>query len=899
ARAGQGGFAVVRGEPGIGKTALLDDAARTAAGMRVLRVTCVEWESDLGYATLHHLLKPALELLDRLPGPQAAALRVVFGLAHGQTPDRFLVGLASLSLLSELAGHRPLLCIVDDAHWAADASIKVLEFVARRLDTEPIALVLAARSHEGHRLEPTGAVDLPLAGLDRLSARRLLIEHAGTRLTPLQRDAVLDATAGNPLAIRELPAMVVGTPVPPGPLPLVDELQQAFLRRVRCHSEPLQRLMLLIAADGHLGWDALRRAASALDPHLESAVDGLGDLDDLITAAGPAVVLRHPLIRSAVYHGATMADRRQAHRALAAAVGDEDELRAWHLGQAADGRDEDVARELEHAAHRAARSSFATSAALLARAMEVGEPGARRARRRLESAEAWWHSGDFERAKTMLEGIEPDRSLGPLRFRTTLLRASLELHIGRPADALAMLRPILPSALEAGPRQSIELLMRFWEAGFAADAADAWAELSNAVEQLALTGTGVWEILGRLLRGTCRTLRGEEAGLAPGDLDAAEALMDPSPAAWAAGMIWELGDRRRGRHLSRNAMQHARRLGTPVALSWALWRVVVDDSASGRFRSAAAFAEEGCRLTEETGQRNAGIAFRGAQVMLAALRGEDGPARTLAGHVMADALAHGMVSIVVLVQRALGLLELSAGRPEEALLRFRSPAGSSYLSVTVVNVPDLVEAAVQSNRAGLATEPLALFTRWAQAAGTPELSALAARCRALLAPHEHAAAGFRQALELHELTDQPFETARTQLLLGRHLRRDRRKSEARAPLNAALETFRTLGADLWADRAREELRATGVRIRPRATATAVRFTPQEARIAEAVAEGYTNRDIAAQMFLSTRTIDYHLRKMYQKAGVNSRAELTRILLTGAGDDRGPTGAGAELPDSEE
>lgn len=880
ARAGSGGFAVVHGEPGIGKSALLDDAARAAADMRVLRVTCVEWESDLGYATLHHLLKPALDRLDRLPEPQAAALRVVFALAHGHTPDRFLVSLAALSLLSELAADNPLLCIVDDAHWAADASISVLDFVARRVDTEPIALVLAARVQEGRRLELAGAVDVRLAGLDRSSARRLLVEQVGTRLTPSQREAVLDATAGNPLAIRELPATVLGDVVPPTPLPLVEELRQAFLRRVRCHSAPLQRLMLLIAAEGQIGWDVLRRAASVFDADLESAVESLAVLDDLVTVEGPTVVFRHPLIRAAVYHGATVADRRNAHRALAAAVDaeDEDELRAWHLGQAAEGRDEVVARELEQAAHRAARSSSATAAALLARAVELSEPGLRRARRRLESAEAWWHGGDFDRAKAMLAGIEPDSSLESLRLRTTLLRASLELHIGRPADALSMLRSVLPGALEAGPQQSIPLLMRFWEAGFAANAADAWAELSNMVERQDLTGTGVWEVLGRLLRGTCRTLRGQEAGLDPGDLDAAEHLTDPGLAAWAAGMIWELGDRKRGRRLSMIAMRHARTLGTPVSLSWALWRVVIDDLASGRFRSAEAFAEEGRRLTEETGQRNASLAFRGALVMLGALRGDE-QVRTPARQVMADALAQGMVSIVILVRRALGLLDLAAGTPEQALLHFQPPAGGSYLSVTVVNVPDLVEAAVQSDHADLAAEPLALFIRWARTADTPELTALAARCRALLAPPDHAAADFRRAVELYEHTDQPFEAARTHLLFGRHLRRTRQKFEARASLHAALEIFQTLGADLWASRAREELRATGVRVQPRAATSTVKLTPQEARIAEAVAEGFTNRDIAAQMFLSTRTIDYHLRKMYQKAGVNSRAELTRVLLT--------------------
>jgi hypothetical protein len=313
-RAGQGGGMVVRGEPGIGKTALLEVAGERATGMRVLRTAGVEPEADLGYATLHRLLLPVLEGVQRLPEPQARGLGVVFGQATGPPPDRFLVALATLSLLSELAGERPVLCLVDDAHWADRPSLDTLAFVARRLEAEPIALVMAARTDEGVPMDLPGLADLPLAGLDTESARALLVEHGGDRLSVLEQDELLRATGRNPLAIRELPAGARRGDGTAEPLPLADGLQQAFLERARRRAPAAQRLLLLMAADGTGQVDVLRRAAAAIGAGGEPFPPD--ELDELLTVVGPAVAFRHPLIRSAVYHGAGPADRRAAHQAL-------------------------------------------------------------------------------------------------------------------------------------------------------------------------------------------------------------------------------------------------------------------------------------------------------------------------------------------------------------------------------------------------------------------------------------------------------------------------------------------------------------------------------------------------------------------------------------------------------
>jgi DNA-binding CsgD family transcriptional regulator len=888
ARDGQGGGVVLRGEPGIGKSALLEYAAERAIGMRVLRTVGVAPESDLGYATLHRLLRPVMDRMDRLPQPQARALGVVFGRAVGPAPDRFLVALATLSLLSELAGEGPVVCLVDDAHWADRPSLDTLAFAARRLEAEPIALVLAARTDEGLPTDLAGLPDLPLAGLDRKSARALLIEHGGDRLSAAEQDELLDATGCNPLAIRELPAEARRGVASGAPLPLADGLRRAFLERARQRAPAARRLLLLIAADGTGRIDVLRRAAAALgadpDPFPPAELDGL------ITTEGAKVAFRHPLIRSAVYHGAGPADRRAAHRALAAALGREPaelDRRAWHLGQAADGPDEAVAGELERSAERATRRAGpAAAAAALTRAAELSVSEPDRAGRQVAAAAAWWQAGHRARAVASLDRSE--RVVPPaatVRWDIAGLRALMELRAGSPSNAVLLLRPVIPEALAGDRHRAIELLILFGDASYHASAAEAWADIAETLELLDLSGEGVDDALARLARAVCRVRAGAEAGLAPGDLETVEQLADPGRMCWAGGMLFGIGDRERGRWLRRGAMLRARAIGALGTLAWVLEFVVADEIAGGRFSSAEAYADQGHRHAVETGQTNLSCWYRGSLATLAALRGRDGEARKLADEVLVEASARNLAAARALARRALGLLALAAGRTGEALEHFL-PAdeadGSVHPGIALQNVPELVEAAAHLDRHDRAADPLGRFNRWAEATKAPDLLALSARCRALVGSGD-TEREFRRALALHARADGPMEQARTHLLFGEYLRRERRRADARIHLRAALETFRRLGASVWADRARDELRATGEATGSPAPDALALLTPQELRIATAVGEGATNREIAAQLFLSPRTVDYHLRKVFRKLGISSRADLIRLATTDPGD----------------
>ncbi|WP_280273293.1 AAA family ATPase, partial [Nocardia wallacei] len=489
ARTGRGAVVNLTGEPGIGKTALLDEFAAEASGAWVLRASSVETEREFGYATLHQLLLPVLDRIDRLPTPQSAALRVVFGLAAGPTPERFVVGLAALSLLSDLASEQPVVCSVDDVHWTDRPSAGVLEFVGRRLDTEPIVVVLASRTGERSAVALSGALDMPLGALDRAAAARLLAERTGSHLSPAQQEVVLDATAGNPLAIIELP----GDALRPGvssaaPVPMADTLRAAFLARVRRHPPPVQRLLLLIATAGQVRRGILSRAAAEFDA---ASVAELGLLDELVDTEAATVAFRHPLIRSAVYYDFTASDRREAHRALAVALQStamDAERSAWHLGQAVDGPDDAIAERLDQVGSGVQVSS-ATSAALLARAAELSTPGPRRSRRYFRSATGWWNSGDSDKATLMLELIDqegqPEESL---RRDTVWLRSLMELHTGMPGDAVAMLRSLLPTMAEADPLRAVSLLMLFGEASFHANLPIEWAHVGAIAERLPMSG---------------------------------------------------------------------------------------------------------------------------------------------------------------------------------------------------------------------------------------------------------------------------------------------------------------------------------------------------------------------------------------------------------------------------
>jgi DNA-binding CsgD family transcriptional regulator len=885
ARDGRGGGLVVRGEPGMGKSALLAYARGRSSGMRVLATAGVEPEAELGYATLHRLLIPLLDRLDRLPEPQAGALRVVFAQRQGPVPDRFLVALATLSLLSELADDRPLLCLVDDAHWADRASLDTLGFVARRLDAEPIAMLLAARTAAGISAAAAGLADLPLTGLPEEAARALLREHGGDRLSPADQDELLSASGGNPLAIGEF-ATLTRQPVGGGePLPLADRLQRAFLEQAERHPATVQRLLLLIAADGSGRQDVLARAAAALG--LETASLEVDELDELVTRGGTGVAFRHPLIRSAVYHGASPAERRAAHQALAAALADEPtegERRAWHLAHAAEGPDEQVAAGLERsAAQSMRRSGPAAAAAALARAAELSPSDAARARRSVAAAAAWLDAGDITRATVLLDRAEAtDQPAGDLRRDVAELRALTELRAGIPAEAVALLEAVVPDAVAAeGDRdRALRLLLLLGEAGILAGIPSVWAEIATAAQRLPAHGSDPDDTLLRLLGAFADALAGADPKLAADDLEALEQLTEPVTLARVAGMAWGLGHRHLARRSRSRAVRLARTRGAAGSLAWVLLSVVTDNLEAGRFGIAEADAEEGHRLAIETGQPNTAARHQSLLALLAAHRGREPQARELAEHALVAATARGLPDVAAWGHHALGLLDLVAGRGAEALghlQAMRRPTAPTGIALAAV--PDLVEAAARAGEPAQAAEPLAQFHAWAATTNAPELQALAARCRALLATGDTATDEFETALELHTLTNRPTDQARTQLLVGEHLRRARRRADARQHLRAAVETFARLGAAAWAERARAELRAAGEATPRPAPNRLAALTPQELRIAAAVSEGASNRQIAAQLFLSPRTVDYHLRKVFQKTGITSRAELVRLVLT--------------------
>lgn len=878
ARDGRGGGLVLRGEPGIGKSTLLDHAAARAAGFRVLRTAGVEPETELGYAALHRLLWPVRDRIDGLPGPQAEALGAVFGRTAPAELDRFVVAMATLSLLADLALAEPVLCLVDDAHWADRPSLDVFAFVARRLAAEPIALLLAARADDGQQVDGAGLVDLPLAGLDRDAALALLGRAA---LSVAEREALLRDTGGNPLAILELPP---GSRAGAEPLPLAESLRGAFLARVAELDESARRLLLLVAADGSGRPDVIRRAAKALD--VDPARLAGGELDGLLRLGGPEVTFRHPLIRSAVYHGAGPAARRAAHRALAAALAEDAaddsaaDRRAWHLGQAADGPDEAVAVELERSAERAAgRAGPAAAAAALTRAAELSTTSATRDRRSVAAANAWWRGGHPARAAALLD--QAGQQTREIRWDAVRLRALMQLRAGTPGDAVALLWPVLPEVLATEPRRAIELLMVFGEASYHANATAAWAEIAAVVEAQPLPGDGLDDALARMFRAACRVRSGTEPGLAPGDLDLIARHPDPTALCWAGGMAYGLGEHEYGRRLRLAAAARARSHGAIGTLAWVLVFLVTDDMVHGRFATAAAYTQEGRRFAEETGQPNLTCWYDGTQAMLAALRGRPAEARRIAERVLVEAAGRRLAAATATAYRALALLDLAAGRAGDALahLRVLERGGEQHPGLMLDAVPDLVEAAARAGRAEEVAARLDPFSRWADSTGSPDLQALAARCRALLADDQEP--GLRAALRLHAAGDRPLERARTELLLGEHLRRSRRPVAARAFLRAALDTFRTLGALAWATRAADELRAAGETSAPDAGSAEpdalASLTPQELRIAMAVAEGATNREVAAQLFLSPRTVDYHLRKVFKKVGISSRAELIRLV----------------------
>jgi DNA-binding CsgD family transcriptional regulator len=904
-RDGLSGVLLLRGEAGIGKTALLEHAVESAAEMHITRVTGVESEMELGFAGLHQLVMPFLDGLGSLPAPQREALGSVFGLASVPAPDRFLVGLATLTLITEAAAGRPVLCVIDDAQWLDRASAAVLGFVARRLLADRVGMLFALRDGEPHPAGFEGLPECRIGGLSDEAAHELLVTSAGRALHPRAARRIVAEAAGNPLAVLEFggelaPEELAGAATLAWPLRAGGRLEELFLSRVRALPQDTRTLLLVAAAepsgDLWLTW----RAAERLGINPEAAL--VPGAERLLTLA-PRIRFRHPLMRSAAYHASVAPERRRAHEALAAVTdGARDpDRRAWHLAEAAVGPDEQVAAELERSADRARRrGGWASDATFLERAAELTPDRGRQARRRLEAARAMHLAGEPAAAQVMLERALPDLADPLAAGKARRLEGLIADATGDPPktpaillDAAAMIAPhdrrlARDTLLEAVwmAHRSGRFGVGMAEALRAARAVPRVKGSPATVGDLLLDGFAALadhhdEAGVRLLRQAVGSLSGDQP--IPDDV-----LANFMVVCFAALLLY---DDVAWHDLNRRWEAQARQRGAVTALLLALTFRAFNDVAEGRLGDAEAAVAEGRALGAATGDSVQLNALADAELQVLAWRGREAAARTLGAQVLRGCADKGDALTMRVAHGALAVLELGLGNYEPAL-RHGLGAFQDQLITTRDSEVDLVEAAIRCGNREAAAAVLEAFSPRALASGTDYALGELARCRALLAADDRAEPEYRLAIRHLQRCRITPQLARTQLLYGEWLRRRRRRRDARDQLRTAFGMFDAMGMDAFADRARSELRATGERVRKRTPGPQEEvLTPQEAQIARLASEGASNKQIAAQLFLSTHTVDYHLSKVFRKLGVTTRAQLARALAGEDGHVHGPaTGA---------
>lgn len=889
ARAGRSASLVLRGAAGIGKTELLKHLVRSSSDFRVLRASGVESEMELSYAGLHQLCVPLLTDLDRLPEPQAKALATAFGMRAGPAPDQFFVALAALSLLAEAASNRPLVCLIDDAQWLDQASALTLGFVARRLLAESVVLVFAGRD-SGPAGVLTGLPELHVKRLSDHDARSLLDSVIPGPFHPRVHDRLLAEADGNPLALLELPrsltvAELTGGLVGAEARPLPIKLEEGFQRRIE--SLPADaRLVLSIAAAEPFG-DAtlLRRAAERIGIDIEAAMDH-ADVSGLITL-GTQVRFRHPLVRSAVYRAASASDRRAAHRVLAESI-DPDaylDLRAWHSAQAATGPDEGVASELQRSAERAqARGSIASVAAFLERATALTPDPAERARRALDAAQAKLQSGEFDTAADLLaiaESGPPDEVRLALAHR---LRAQIAFVQNRGDEA----PPLLLAAARRLEQTDLALARdTYLEAVLAAVFAGPLAR-----------GPGIREVIA-----AARSAPRPEAPELPDDLLQALAvsMADGYPAAadikkrvlqafrdedapdqrslrwlWLAEVVAsDLWDDHSWQLLATRHVSITRNAGALTELPHALDSRSFVHIMAGELAAGAALIGEVDMVSEAIGSQTARV----QPLVLASFRGREREARSLIDTMMSEAVPRGQGAAVVVTHWARAVLCNGLALYEEAMAAAGEAAASQeQFGVARWALPELVEAAVYSNARDLASDTLEQLSQVARASGTEWALGLEARSRALLSPDAQAEQLYLEAIERLGRTLARVDLARAHLTYGEWLRREGRRTDARAQLTTAHEMLTQFGLEAFARRAERELRAAGATVRHKRTiASKVALTTQEEQIARLAGEGLTNPEIGARLFLSPHTVEWHLRKVFQKLGISSRREISAKL----------------------
>ncbi|MFD5702543.1 helix-turn-helix transcriptional regulator [Streptomyces lasiicapitis] len=905
AQQGESTALVLRGEAGIGKSALLTETAKAAEAQhfKVLRTTGMEAESELPFAALHLLLHRESDRIAALPAPQAAALRTALGLPGstsegegeagngGRNTDPFLTGLALLTLLAELAEHQPLLCVLDDAHWLDQPSAQALLFAARRLAAEGVILLFAVREPHAPRFPAPGLPELRLTGIDDTAAAHLLAEHAGD-LPPYVHRHILTESRGNPLALRELPAAqreghLTSHSGPYTPPPSShSRVQQTFTDRIAALPEATRTLLLVAAAEGTGDLAATTTAAATLGATVADLEPA--ERRNLLALEAGRLTFRHPLIRAAAYRSAPLASRVAAHRALAEAlprVGGADR-RAWQLAAASTAPDEYVAATLEETArHARARGGYAAEAAARERAAQLTPDGPARAGRLALAAVAAADAGQSEHAAALAQRAAPHLTDPALLARLARVRASVARERDEFDAAHKVLVDTASAIAERAPDRAALLLYEAMTAAWVAGHRPSIADVTGRVAALGLgTPPGsppylpAVDGLARLaagdpgralppLRELFTYLRTEDHGLGLRER--------ASIAAWFA----PLGDLENGVALAAELERECREQGAIGPLPLVLLLRARARILLGRHGCALAGAADGVRIAEDSGQRHYAAQLSGVLAYLAALTGDETRVKELAGTIGPGQAPPGRVWSAA----AQPLLDLTLGRHEAALRGYQDLAAgpAAHTTVALYCVPDHVEAAVRTGNADGVRELADRYADWAGHTGAPWARAIAARCRALLAEagsgDDAVHAAYEEALRLHTDDGRPFERARTRLLFGQWLRRAGRRSEARAPLRAALEAFETLEAPPWAERARAELRATGEsRTRQSSGQLALdRLTPQERQVVRLAAAGLTNRDIGAQLFLSPRTVGYHLYNAYPKLGVSSRGDLAR------------------------
>jgi DNA-binding CsgD family transcriptional regulator len=889
-RDGLSGALALRGEAGVGKTALLDWTAERAGDMQVARVAGAEAEMDMGFAGLHQLLVPFLGGLEGLPAPQRQALESAFGLMAGPPPDRFLVGLAALTVLTDAAAARPVLCLVDDAQWLDQVSVEVLGFVARRLYADRVGMVFAAREGEEHALVLAGLPELTVGGLGEEAARELLATSAGIQVDRQVSWRIAADTAGNPLALVELAAELTAAELSGAepldwPLRFRGRLEELYRSRVRALPGGTQTLLLLAAADPtgepSLIWNAARNLG--IDP-------GAGETAGVerLVSWEPRVRFRHPLMRSAAYYAAPAAARRGAHQALAAVTDPEvdPDRRAWHLAEAAAGPDEQVAAELERSADRArGRGGWGSGAAFLERAAALTPDEDHRARRMLAAAENRLAAGEAPAARALLGLAAPRLTDVSARARARRLEGQSLYAAGQMPEATSVLLGAARMLQPFETRLARDTLLDAWGAAqFSGQPGAGMVEFLRAVRSAPKVADSQATVADLLLDGFAAVaerryeagaalLRQAIAPLAAGQPMPDDALPHLMAMAMSAGMLYDDSARYQ---MEKRWVAELRNRGAIAALLPALgiqMSVQVDE---GRFEDAEATLAEARALSEATGYRAYLGAYARAELWALALRGREADARPLAARLLREYAGRRNRYEVLRVQGALAMLELGLGNYADALHHALEAAPRQNV-LGFRQVAEVVEAGTRCGERETATVALEAFTPWALASGTDLALGLLARSRALLADDAHAEAEHRLAIDHLQRCRLVPELARAHQVYGEWLRRQRRRRDARDQLRRAFEMLDEMGMTAFAGRARAELRATGERASPRGPGTPEVLTAQEAQIARLAAGRLSNREIAGQLFISASTVEYHLRKVFRKLGVTSRVQLARTF----------------------